>query len=263
MTKKRRHHTVPRFYLQRFANPKGRLVAYHREREQTMGMSVNDAGVEARFYVIEDEAGQPSEAVEEALATLEGAAKGAMDRVFPDAFPPDDNDREVLAAFLALQSVRTREFRHRYELLADLMSRVQLELQIGGKSPDEVREYMRDRLGEEPTEDAVRQVLDFRDNPEKFRVVPHPNESIQMIGSVVRATIPVLMDKAWHLCTSEERVFLTSDHPVALWREATEETRHLGVGVATSESGVISLGSAGFGSAAWSIIAAPPFEGRL
>lgn len=76
--KQRRHHFVPRFYLDRFADPKHRVMVYERGARRSYATNMLNAAVEAGFYTVRDESGGRSEMVEEVLAEIEGIAKGII-----------------------------------------------------------------------------------------------------------------------------------------------------------------------------------------
>lgn len=68
---KRRHHTVPRFYLQRFANDGGQLMRVELPGEKRHRLSTTNATVENGFYLAETTDGDWVDDVENALAEFE------------------------------------------------------------------------------------------------------------------------------------------------------------------------------------------------
>ncbi len=66
-----RHHYVPRFYLERFADQKGRLNAYQRNTRKRIKTSAANLAVESDLYTIIDVEGDPSDHAEKIIADIE------------------------------------------------------------------------------------------------------------------------------------------------------------------------------------------------
>jgi hypothetical protein len=111
MKRARRHHIVPQFILRRFADEDGNVVVYDVEADKEWSGSVRKIAVENDFYTVETPEG-PSDLAEEALAKIEGLAAAAIDRVLGGSFPPDNDDRQAISAFLALQCSAPQTYSH-------------------------------------------------------------------------------------------------------------------------------------------------------
>jgi len=227
----KRHHFVPQFYLRNFADGKRRLRMYARGRgaEPIVAM-VKDAAVESGFYSVAHESGEKSQRVESVLSVIDDKAKAAVDAILRGGFPPERQAREDLAIFIALQTLRTPLDRRQYEAMVDYTQKVMLE----GWTADYARERLQ-QTGLDTTDEAVAEIMDVVDNPEKYRFVPHQNEHIKIMLSVATQVAPVIAARAWLLGACNTASFVTSDHPV-VWRSAPNETnRHLGVGLGNAE----------------------------
>ena len=186
----------------------------------------------AGFYTITDADGKPSELIEEVLAEIEAEAKLALDRIDQGVFPPTGEDRSVLALFIALQITRGRESRHFAEEVQDFAAKLLLQ----GLSREEARTRFHDNTGRYPSDHELDQIMEVIEDPDRFRIVPHPNELIQgMLRIADNHLRPVIEEKSWHLMEIPKRAFLTSDHPVVFWRTPREENRCIGVGLATAD----------------------------
>lgn len=75
----KRHHQVPRAYLERFSSD-GRVRVRRRDGSAFEADPINVA-VESGFYDVTDSAGAKSSAVEAAVAQIEGEAWGALDAI--------------------------------------------------------------------------------------------------------------------------------------------------------------------------------------
>src|SRR5207244_3759263 len=98
----KRHHYVPRAYLDRFASD-GQVQVRWRDGRQYLANPKNVA-VETGFYDIPDAHGEKSSVVEEGLAEADSSAIDVLRRIdVSGAAPePQDRDRHALALFMAL-----------------------------------------------------------------------------------------------------------------------------------------------------------------
>ena len=227
----KRHHFLPKFYLRHFADHKKRVRMYESGRKKkAIVTSVNNAAVQSGFYTVTEESGEESQKVERLLSLIEGQAKAAIERILKGKFPPDPGDRNFLALFLALQTLRTPEHRRQYEVMVDYTQKVMLE----GWTPDYVRERLMEK-GLEPTDEAVAEIIDVVENPDKYEFVPHQNEHIKIMLSVATQVAPVIAARAWLVGHCKTATFITSDHPVVWYSRPTEMSRYVGVGIANAE----------------------------
>jgi hypothetical protein len=230
-TQAKRHHFVPRFYLRHFADKKRRIRMYERgSRRGPVVASVLNAAVESGFYTVVEVSGEESQKVEHLLSLIEGQAKAAIQRMLKGHFPPSEEDRDALALFMAMQIMRTPEHRRAYEATVDYTEKVLLE--------GWTAEYARKRVeegGVEATDEAVAQVMDVVENPDRYQFVPHQNEHIKIMLSVATVLAPVIASRPWLLCHSRTAAFVTSDHPVVLWSRPTEMSKYVGIGLVNAE----------------------------
>lgn len=107
MTRPRRHHFVPRFYLEGFCADDARAVAvYDRVRNAYRAQRPAEVAHRRDYYTYEDEQGALVFAIEEGLGEVEGAASAVIQRV-DNAAPLSDDDRLTLATYAAFQFTRT------------------------------------------------------------------------------------------------------------------------------------------------------------
>jgi hypothetical protein len=113
----KQHHFVPRFYLEHFADSKGRVLAFDKATDSVFSAAPAKLARESGFYDFSgDEAHQPT--MESMLSQLEGDASSIIARwtnALKDA-PPltpivQESERETMSAFLAIQALRTSELR--------------------------------------------------------------------------------------------------------------------------------------------------------
>jgi hypothetical protein len=218
----KRHHFVPKFYLRQFADHKKRVRIYARgTTKKPVVTSVINAAVESGFYTIVEESGAESQSVEQLLSKIEGLARGAMVRMLEGRFPPDFEDRANLSLFMALQILRTPENRLSFEAMVDYMQKILFQ----GWTPDYTRERLRE-AGIETTDEAVAEIMDVVENPDKYRFIPHQNEHIRNMLTVATKLAPVIASRSWLMAHTKRQALVTSDHPV-VWRSEPNPTNPL------------------------------------
>jgi hypothetical protein len=111
MSEPRRHHLVPQSYLRRFADERHQVRAVSRnDLGRSFVTSILNAPVERDFYALETDEGWSQE-LEKQLGHFEGLAADAVSRILEGWFPPSADDRELVAAFVALQFLRGSDMR--------------------------------------------------------------------------------------------------------------------------------------------------------
>ena len=127
MATNRRHHTVPRLLLRRFADDRGRLQQWRDGEIRSVGLA--DLSVRQDFYALADESGAPRNlVVDELLQRVEDEAAPAIEAMSASATLPAPGSaaRDALAWFVAYQAARSVRTRRRFEVGAELLLRLQL-----------------------------------------------------------------------------------------------------------------------------------------
>jgi hypothetical protein len=224
----KRHHQVPRFYLERFGS--GGMVLVRRRDGGRFRTSPLNVAVESGFYNLPDGAGGVSHEVESGLADIETQTEAVLRDVDRDCRPPgaDDPDRAVLALFMALQMVRTTDHRERV-----LFPQRVVEWAAGREVTRAlVAEYLEtEHLGFVPTagevEGAWSVVKVSMDDPS----VLTDEFAIQMMLRAVPELGSRLLRLNWTVEVDRHREFITSDSPVVLWRKPTPRDNFEGLGI--------------------------------
>lgn len=232
MAKAKRHHFVPKAFLERFG--RDRLVAMRwRGSSEVIPTGVINVAVESGLYTTEGDGGNSSTHVEDALAGFDGRADAAIRALLEsDISPPSGSDaREDLALFIAIQCCRTPEarervtFPHRVAEFAD------------GRTVDAslVAEYLETvHLGFAPSEGEVRGALEMVKVYENLGGLSR-NDSVTLPLSNVEPLALVLLEKNWSIEIARKPRFLTSDTPVVIWRKPSPIDRYMGYGVGNAD----------------------------
>ncbi|MEU4143276.1 DUF4238 domain-containing protein [Streptomyces parvulus] len=162
-----RHHTVPAFYLRRFANSQNQL--WVRDRRSSVPGLRKESDLAIRdFYTFQNIHGEPDGRMEQVLQKVEGSAASALRRMTSAVTwgrPISPEDKTDLCVFVAFQYVRGLRKRREIELMSAFYVRImQLNAPVGAG---------RREAG------AYRDILrDFR----TLEVISHPNEHVSLKG---------------------------------------------------------------------------------
>jgi hypothetical protein len=224
----KRHHQVPRFYLQRFAAD-GRVLVRRRDGKVFEAAPENVA-VEAGFYDVPDGEGGKSKDVERMLAGIEGSAKTVMDSIDRAGAPPSDRsaERNMLSLFLALQMTRTTEHRERVLFPGRVID------WAGDREITQglVAEYLeQEHLGFAPMEREAEGAFLYVSEAMKDPIVFTSEFAINTMLRSVQDLVPRLLEMNWTLEIDGTAQLTTSDMPVVTWRKPTPRDEYEGLGI--------------------------------
>jgi len=216
MTTARKHHYVPKFYLEGFTREeRGSLVVYDRARKQYRSQKPVNILHIRDYYALEQEDGTLNYDIEKAFSQIEGAAKAIIVKL-DEGGSLTDVERLELALFTAFQFTRTPAFlatieaadRGLAERLTDLLAPSGHTLSdVVDKNGDPIGSFIRHR------DDLLRLAL-------KLAMEMAPALSQMNMAVIERPT--------------DRTSFVTSDSPFCL--VAISPSRHVGVGVLSDNS---------------------------
>jgi hypothetical protein len=233
MTRAKRHHYVPAAYLARFGEG-GSVLVRRRGRPAMYVTSVKNVAVEGGFYEVLGDDGQPSDAVERDLSSLEGGALVALREVeqSQQVPPVGSSARSTLATFLAVQFTRTPLHRER------IMFPGRVARYAGSRETDAalMAEYLeREHLGFSPRDSEVRAALDLTQYLLRERELFTKDNAIRLAFSTVEAVEHVMLRMRWSLEVARKPRLITSDAPLVLWRTPTPRDQFEGFGLENAE----------------------------
>ena len=220
----KRHHQVPRAYLNRF----GETVRVRWRDGKSYETSTLNVAVESGFYDVPDLDGTSSR-VESALAVVDGEAVEAMAQVDRSGALPiaGSEERFTLAVFIALQITRTTHHREQ------VMFPERVAAWAGERMITEalVAEYLeRIHLGFPPrAREAEGAYLCVSKALEDGAATPE--FAIRMMLQLVEAIVPTLLALHWTLERDRREQLITSDVPVVIWRKPSRMDEIEGVGI--------------------------------
>ncbi|GAC1519916.1 MAG: hypothetical protein NVS3B1_02060 [Marmoricola sp.] len=179
-----RHHTVPRFILERWATA-DQVQTYSKAGNTYRTANIKDLAW-TDFYTFIDQQGEKDSSMESLLGMVEGEAAEVINRLLnPLFYKEQKTDQLRLAQLAAFQLCRTMRFRKQTELQAEWFVKTRAQGQI----PPE-------RL-------------------EGVTVVPHQNTSVQMLTLGTELT-PMLLTRPLAVLRLDAKRLLIGDEPVVV-----------------------------------------------
>ena len=236
---KRRHHTVPRFYLSRFANDSGQLRQILLAKpEKSHLISVYDATVIKDFYLVQDEDGTFDDRVEDLLSKIEyEGANGFKDLFDQGEWPISLETRGRVAQWIALQFLRGPAQRQMLNEISDVI----FKLDVAVQGRDGMRRALEHNSEAKATDEEVESaLLDFSDT-ESFYIETHSNDHIKIMLNNLEKITQIIYVRAWTIIEFERKTLLFSDHPVALI-PAIDHPQFMGVGILNAQGILVPVG---------------------
>ncbi len=206
----RRNHTVPAFYLERFAQA-GKIITVKLPGDIRRPQSVKNVSVVNNFYVMKD--AESPDVFERALSELEGDAAKVLARLLDEkVWPLPTEDRGLLAYFAAVQYVRGPERRRGMEETAAIMT--QMEITYGGR--ENVANWIERKHGFVPSEEVAERVWSEATRPGGPPIKLTSRAHIEQILNVSEEIFKYFLGRIWILVEFERRSLYTSDAPISL-----------------------------------------------
>lgn len=237
MAQARRHHVLPRFYLERFADEAGLLTQVWLPGDRSHTVGVGDASVITDFYNITTNDGEVDDFWESQFSGVEGAAaKGFREVVDRRAWPPSADTRVAIAEWVALQYLRSSSMR---AFLGDQRALV-IKLQTGTGGIERLRDQMQDALARSVGDDELEAEWEDLTKTGGTTIRPPAEDHISMLVNLINPTARLLHAGGWVMVRFDRKRLITSDSPVSL-RANPGTPEFYGVGLATAGSYMVAL----------------------
>jgi hypothetical protein len=226
----KRHHVVPRFYLRRWADERDRVYVVDLAAGHERLSSTESVCVRKDFYTFEAEDGTRSDGFEQVLSGIEGMASSVFRSIDAGAWPLDAEQRGVMANFIALQMARLPDLRR---VLDEAVSKMNERMrQVTLADDDEFEHMILDVVGPDATDADRAQYRAALAEPFDARLTGAG--FADMMVEAIDEVLQPIYDMRWTLVEAAEGEFITSDHPIFLWRRP-EWPEHLPYGLFTAE----------------------------
>ncbi len=235
-----RHHYVQKAYLDRFTED-GRIDVILRQTGEARTSQKTSAIANIRgLYTSTDEKGNRDGSLEGAFAQdIEGPAIRIINNatsVFP--YVPVNNERAILASYLALQYMRTPEAKRRFETDFGRFSAIEVFNRVN--NPKELKDFLKSTGQESSKKAMARYRKRAMEDLKKYEIVPNNNAWLQMIAKGLDHITPILLNRYyWHIFCYESSSLITSDHPIVI--RQINKTK-LGIGFQNADEIMFPLG---------------------
>ena len=223
---RRRHHTVPKFYLRGFALDE-QIATVRLPGDHRFVQSIGDATVGKDFYSVEGHE-DGDDVIEKALSEIEGAAATVFRKIDEGTWPLPIEDRMTMGIFIALQAARVPVHRRTVDHMATEMLRIQIG--AGGKSG--LRKRMEDD-GSKVTEAELEAMWAMATQPGGPPIRGNNALHIEIMAKTSDEILKYVVGRPWSLVRFDRRSLITSDAPVSLVPDPAEDPSH-GVGYMTA-----------------------------
>ena len=214
--KPKRHHTVPKFYLEGFTDGKMLHSINIRDGSEHTTNVVN-ATVESHFYSVPEHPTDPG-AFESALSKAESVAAGILRSIAQGAWPLGANDRLKFAQFMTLQFLRVQS--HRRQMHHAIAS------------------ILRDLETNDPAE--FERIISLPGAPEgvdfangEVPVLVSSAAHIHQISTLIPELVGHLLSRPWELVRFDRPSLITSDEPLTPI-PGPRENQNVGLGLENS-----------------------------
>ncbi len=206
---KKRHHSVPQFYLGRFTGPDGLLWIYPVDGSEPKHVGPRNAAVERYLYAPEVGEEPHDDTVEDVLAEMvDGPAVAATDRLIRgDQLRPED--RAAIAFYVAVQELRVPAIRDQHGANLEHLFYMTTDILVG--HPEHVMEKA-EEMGL-PPQQVLAGLQAIKDG--RFQLRATKVSWLQTLFEVVRGTAPLIAKLPWLVVEAPSGFeFLTSDSPI-------------------------------------------------
>ncbi len=208
----RRHHYLPRFYLNGFLQD-SLLWVYDADKPEVRQQSVDSTAVQSFYYSIEDDRGYKQPHLETALSIVEGQAAGIIHRLLVKE-TISKSEKDTFSLFVALLMNRVPDFEKSYDdAMAKLMRRIMDMLLASEASAQSLLDRMRADTGREP-DITGKELFEFNRDGE-FDLSLNRNASLKAMVQLSTSLAFYFRQMDWAIFhASAAAPYITSDNPV-------------------------------------------------
>lgn len=211
MNQSKLHHFNPQFVLRGFADDGERITTIRLPERKSRTTRVRETGAENHLYSIP---GHPDgfDVFEKGLGEgIEGETSNIFKSIADGVWPLPRDERDALAEFIALQTLRGPERRRQMESAATEL----WQKAAGQLGREGLEQAAADTVGRPLTEaesDELWASVTRTDGPP---VAYTPRDHIEMMGEVTEPVAAILASRPWTLVRFKQRALITCDSPVS------------------------------------------------
>lgn len=224
----RRHHTVPRFYLENFAGD-GQIGTVVLPGDRRFVQSVRKASTTNDFYALGPPTVPGADDFEKVLAELEGEAARVIRAVLAGLWPLGTADRAVLAEFVAVQFLRGPDQRTHMQNMQAQFTRMDISL----KGKDWMAQEFKKRAGRDFEPEEIDRLWEQATREEGPPLTISSSEHVKQIVDLLPELYWYFAARPWSIVRFQRQRLLACDTPVCLIA-AGDAPEWMGVGLLTA-----------------------------
>lgn len=229
MTKKR-HHTVPKCYLENFTDSDG-FVWVLDTKNSIFRIKPENILLENHFYTITLKSGEKSLVVEDTLANIEGAYIATFKNKIEKELPLTDEERAKVAVFIAALYIRTSPYR---EGLRGALGTLRNGMEDWKKQFETMSEKSKKAMAAIPSSGKGESIS--IDDLDKYLGNFNEHHSVNVIKQLPEIA-QIIFNMKWCIWRDPKSNFVTSDDPVVLLRP--ESIKKYGANAIGSRPGLL------------------------
>lgn len=211
-----KQHLLPQLHQRYFGNEREMIATVVRATGERFVAPIKDTVAERNFYSTADETGKLDGKSDHLLGWAEAKVAPVIRELVHGGafvrFPPAPAARADLCMFLAFQLTRGRYMRRMTEQAGDLYMHLMIPQ---GMDRGQAQAWLTAR-GEDPTDEAVEQVVAASAIMDKVEFMPDPNEHIRHMGPLALKLYPLLVFRHWYVAEYSVPSLITCDEPVVM-----------------------------------------------
>jgi hypothetical protein len=215
MSKPKRHHYLPQFYLEGFCRD-GLLWVYDKDKKEIRQQKPINTAVQKYYYSFENEDGQRDAEVEVLLSIVETYTKPIIDKI-NKRDDIDETEKETLSIFIGFLYSRVPRFETNYNDSKERILRHMNKVIFADEKRTEqiLRKYERDTGMK--IDVSAKELSEFALDDDRYTIEIHRNESLKMMLNLCKKLPIYFFQLDWlFLFAPRNSSFITTDDPLVL-----------------------------------------------
>ncbi len=231
MSSPKRHHYLPRFYLENFCND-GQLWVFDRKNKQYRNQTPNNTALQAHYYSVEDKKGNKNTDIELFLSRIEGQAQPIISKINASE-QISNKEKDILSIFIALLMNRVPDFEKSVNTVNEHLSKQKLNLMFSDEETTQSILYQDKRDTGKKATVTPKDLVEFHKNG-LYDIITHRNLSLGMMLMLSIDIANYFRQMDWlFLNTPNRKSFVTTDNPIVLVSPDHEPESFLGDSIIT------------------------------
>ena len=214
MNKPKRHHYLPKFYLEGFCNEEGGLYIFDRKIKEIRCQKPLNTALQKDYYTFIDKDGEKNLKIEEMLSQIEGDTKPIIEKL-NNKEKINNKEKEILSLFIGFLSTRTPSFQD----MVDSSMKQLNEIIIDRTFPDKEKTiHQLEKIKTQKNENWDSEKLAEFIVSKRWNLEIKREASLDMMIKQAPKTAELFYDMNWiFIHAPAGSSFMTSDNPIILY----------------------------------------------